>query len=146
MRSSPEPKPAMAASWCVPRVLTNAEFSDAVAASDAVLLPYHAVTGSGVLFAAWTLGAGVIASDLPFFREMLESRPLGGRTFRLGDSTALPVRSGLPGSTRWTSGAAASPPIVEALSPEHVVAPFVDALHRRHPVSACMHGRCVPRA
>jgi len=118
----------------VPRVLTNAEFSDAVAASDAVLLPYHAVTGSGVLFAAWTLGAGVIASDLPFFREMLDSRPLGGRTFRLGDSTALASAIGayleVPVDERHRGIAA----IVEALSPEHVVAPFVDALHRRHPV------------
>ena len=66
----------------IPRALTEAEFSDAVGASDAVLLPYRAVTGSGVLFAAWTLGAGVIASDLPFFREMLDARPLLGQTFR----------------------------------------------------------------
>ena len=125
----------MAASWLYPRVLTNAEFSDAVAASDAVVLPYHAVTGSAVLFAAWTLGAGVIASDLPFFREMLENRPLGGRTFRLGDSAALAsaIKAYLevPVDERRRGIAA----IVDNLSPEHVVAPFVEALRRRHPVS-----------
>ena len=118
-----------------PRVLTNAEFSDAVAASDAVVLPYHAVTGSGVLFAAWTLGAGVVASDLPFFREMLDGRPLGGRTFRLGDSTALAsaIKAYLevPVDERRRGIAA----IVDDLSPEHVVAPFVEALRHRHPVS-----------
>jgi len=119
----------------LPRVLTNAEFSDAVAASDAVVLPYHAVTGSGVLFAAWTLGAGVVASDLPFFREMLDGRPLGGRTFRLGDSTALAnaltAYLEVPVDERRRGIAA----IVDDLSPEHVVVPFVEALRLRHPIS-----------
>ena len=117
----------------LPRVLTDKEFSDAIAASDAIVLPYHAVTGSGVLFAAWTLGAGVIASDLPFFREMLDSRPLCGRTFRAGDSaslvSAITAYLEVPLDVRRRAIAA----LVDALSPEHVVTPFVEALRRRHP-------------
>jgi glycosyltransferase involved in cell wall biosynthesis len=119
----------------LPRVLTDAEFSDAVGASDAIVLPYHAVTGSGVLFAAWTLGAGVIASDLPFFREMLDGRPLAGRTFHVGDSAALAdaITSYLdvPVEERRRGIDA----LVDALSPEHIVGPFVEALRRRHPVA-----------
>src|SRR5688572_9327116 len=114
------------------RVLTEAEFANAVAASDAVLLPYHAVTGSGVLFAAWTLGAGVIASDLPFFREMLDGAPLLGRTFRTGDGAAL--RTAI--EDYLTIDAAerrrAITAIVDQLSPERAVLPFVNALRARH--------------
>jgi beta-1,4-mannosyltransferase len=121
----------------VPRVLSESEFSDAVAASDAVLLPYHTVTGSGVLFAAWTQGAGVIASDLPFFREILDPHPSCGRTFAAGDSAALAaaieIYLAIPAEARRRAVAAA----VEVLAPERVVMPFVDALRRRHPVSRC---------
>ena len=118
----------------VPRSLSDAEFSDAVAASDAVLLPYHAVTGSGVLFAAWTQGAGVIASDLPFFREMLDGHPLRGRTFRAGDAadlaSAISTYLALPANERHRAIAA----VVDSLAPERVVRPFAEALRRRHPV------------
>ena len=44
-----------------------------IGASDAVLLPYRSVTGSGVLLTALTFSRGVIASDLPYFREVLDS-------------------------------------------------------------------------
>jgi glycosyltransferase involved in cell wall biosynthesis len=70
------------------RFITNQEFSDLISASEAVLLPYLKVTGSGVLLAAWTLGCGTIASDLPFFREMLGDRA-GGALFPCGDAIGL---------------------------------------------------------
>ena len=102
-----------------------------MAASDAVVLPYHAVTGSGVLFAAWTLGAGVIASDLPFFREMLSGDPLRGRTFRVGDSADLAgaIEGYLAVPRDKRRGALAA--IADELSPEHVVRPLVDFLYSR---------------
>jgi beta-1,4-mannosyltransferase len=115
-----------------PRALTDEEFSAAMAASDAVLLPYRAVTGSGVLFAAWTMGAGVIASDLPFFSEMLSGEPMRGRTFRAGDSADLArvIESylGVPAEHRRQAVLHA---VVE-LSPDRVVVPFVEALGGRH--------------
>lgn len=116
----------------IPRTLTESEFSDAVAASDAVLLPYHAVTGSGVLFAAWTLGAGVIASDLPFFREMLDGRPLLGRTFHTGNAADLAsaIQAYLASSADDRQRAISS--AVEHLSMERVVQPLVEALRERH--------------
>ena len=125
----------------VPRALTDSEFADAVSASDAVLLPYHAVTGSGVLFAAWTQGAGVIASDLPFFREMLDGQPLLGRTFQTGDSAdlarAIDAYLALPPGERRRAIAA----VVDSLAPERVVRPFVDALRRRHAGTRARAGR-----
>ena len=122
----------------LPRVLTDTEFSDAVGASDAVLLPYRAVTGSGVLFAAWTLGAGVIASDLPFFREMLDDRPLLGRTFRAGASADLAraIQEYLAISRDDRSHAISE--MVETFSMNRVVRPFVEALWS-------WRGRCAHR-
>lgn len=112
----------------IPRSLTADEFADAVSASDAVLLPYRAVTGSGILFSAWTMGAGVIASDLPFFREMLDQGPLLGRTFPAGDAAALAAGIeeylGIPAELRRRAIAAT----IESLPPERVVVPFVEEL------------------
>lgn len=71
------------------RALTDQEFSDLVGASDAVLLPYRKITGSGSLLAAWTLGRGVIASDLPLFREMLAREPEAGELFRAEEAASL---------------------------------------------------------
>lgn len=72
-----------------PRKLTDQEFADIVSASDAVLLPYSAITGSGLLLAAWTLGCGVVASDLPYFREMITTGSDSGVLVSTGDAGAL---------------------------------------------------------
>jgi glycosyltransferase involved in cell wall biosynthesis len=73
----------------VDRHLSEQEFADYIAASDLVLLPYRKVTGSGIALAALTLGRGVIASDLPFFVDLLRGRPDAGRVFRSGDEKDL---------------------------------------------------------
>jgi glycosyltransferase involved in cell wall biosynthesis len=72
-----------------PAKLSDQEFADTVAACDAVLLPYSAITGSGVLLAAWTLGSGVVASDLPYFREMIPAGSDSGMLVSMGDPKAL---------------------------------------------------------
>ncbi len=54
------------------------ELADLLHASDGVLLPYRTITMSGVLLAALTAGRGVVASDLPPFREVLEPEPRAG--------------------------------------------------------------------
>ena len=73
----------------VDRWLSAQEFADIVGASDAVILPYHNITGSAALFAAWGLGRGVIASDLPFFRETISPEPDAGMLFRCGVGDSL---------------------------------------------------------
>ena len=64
----------------LPRKLLDQEFADLMGASDAALLPYRNVTGSAVLMTALGFGRGVIASDLPYFREVLEGEPDAGLT------------------------------------------------------------------
>jgi glycosyltransferase involved in cell wall biosynthesis len=55
----------------IARKLSDQEFSDFMSASDAVLLPYRQITGSAALLTALGFGRGVVASDLPYFREIL---------------------------------------------------------------------------
>ncbi|WP_164103337.1 glycosyltransferase [Candidatus Laterigemmans baculatus] len=69
----------------VDRQLTDQEFSDFVSASEAVLLPYRKITGSGALLAAWSLGRPVIGSDLDYFREVAAPEPAAARFFAVGD-------------------------------------------------------------
>ena len=52
--------------------------ADITGASDAVLLPYRQITGSGALLMALGMGRGVVASDLPYFREILGDEPDAG--------------------------------------------------------------------
>jgi glycosyltransferase involved in cell wall biosynthesis len=68
--------------------LSDQALADVVSAADAMLLPYTRITGSGALMTAATLGRGVVASDLPFFREMLAGRDDAGRLFPVGDAAA----------------------------------------------------------
>ena len=62
----------------IDRELTDQEFADLTAASDAILLPYRAITGSSALLSALGLGRGVVTSDLPYFREILAGEPEAG--------------------------------------------------------------------
>jgi beta-1,4-mannosyltransferase len=73
----------------VDRELNSQEYSDVAAASEAVLLPYRRITGSAALLAAWSLGRGVVTSDLPFFREMIENHPEAGTLFSTGNPESL---------------------------------------------------------
>jgi beta-1,4-mannosyltransferase len=62
----------------IERTLTDREVADVTGASDAALLPYREITGSAALLMALGLERGVVASDLPFFREILASEPDAG--------------------------------------------------------------------
>jgi beta-1,4-mannosyltransferase len=53
------------------RNLSDQEYADLVAASDAVLLTYTDVTTSAALLAAWTLGTGAVTSAAGYFRELI---------------------------------------------------------------------------
>jgi beta-1,4-mannosyltransferase len=55
----------------MPRLLTDQEFSDYASISDIILLPYRKITGSGALLAALSFSRSVVASDLPYFREIV---------------------------------------------------------------------------
>lgn len=73
----------------VNRHLSDQEFADFVGASDVVALAYRRLTGSGSALAVLTLGRGVVASDWPFFGDLLRGHPRAGRVFTPGDARGL---------------------------------------------------------
>lgn len=73
----------------IPQSLSTQEFADVLNVSEAVLLPYRTITGSGAFMSAMTLGLGVIASDLPYFREMLDGHAEVGCLFEVDNEIAL---------------------------------------------------------
>jgi len=76
-------------SVCIPRQITDQEFSDYAHVCDFLLLPYRKVSGSGALLAYLTLGRGVVASDLPYFREVLSGSKNAGVLFKQNDVNSL---------------------------------------------------------
>lgn len=59
----------------ITRHVSDPEFADLMGASDAALLAYRKITGSAAMLSAFGLGRGVIASDLPYFRETAAGEP-----------------------------------------------------------------------
>ncbi len=62
----------------LPERQTDQRLADLLEASDGIVLPYRRITTSGALIAALTAGRGVVASDLPPFREVLRPAPEAG--------------------------------------------------------------------
>lgn len=114
----------------VPRSLSTQEFSDIVNASEALLLPYRKITGSGAFMSTMTLGRGVIASDLPYFREMLDGHADAGCLFETNNETALAnaIKEYLriPAARRHV----AAKSIAQKYSWDKVVKPVASALRR----------------
>jgi glycosyltransferase involved in cell wall biosynthesis len=73
----------------LPGFVDDQGFADLTAASDAIVLPYRKITGSGALMSALTFRRGVVASDLPFFRETLSGEPDAGRVTAPDEADAL---------------------------------------------------------
>lgn len=69
--------------------ISDQEVANLYEAADSVLLPYESVTGSSALLTAATLRRGVVASDLPFFQELLASHSEAGVLFPSGDVNGL---------------------------------------------------------
>lgn len=65
------------------------KLADIIHAADCILLPYKQITGSSALLASLTLGRAVVASNLPFFSEILAHDPNAGVLFKAGDSGDL---------------------------------------------------------
>ncbi len=63
----------------IDRDLADQEVSDLLSLSEVVWLPYQRVSTSAMLLLSMTAGRGVIATDLPFFREILSGAEDAGR-------------------------------------------------------------------
>lgn len=73
----------------IARTLTDLEVAELITVSEAVVLPYHQITTSGALLTALTLGRAVVATDLPFFREILGPSTSAGVLVPVGDPQGL---------------------------------------------------------
>jgi glycosyltransferase involved in cell wall biosynthesis len=69
--------------------LDDQELADLLGAADCVLLPYLEIFASSTLSLALALGRGVVASDLPYFREVLSMEPDAGVLTPPADPEAL---------------------------------------------------------
>ena len=69
--------------------LTSQQFADLAAAAEIHALPYRGITGSGAIHTAFTFGRGVVASDLPYFREVTAGEPDAAVFAPPGDAVAL---------------------------------------------------------
>ena len=112
------------------RRLTDQEYADLTAASDASLLSYSSATTSGVLLASWSLGTGVIASDLPPFRELIPEPTGAGRVFRSGDADDLALAIDAYLSVPRPARAAAARCEAQKYAWSNCVTPVVEWLRR----------------
>lgn len=116
--------------WKLERI-SDQEFADIVGASEAVLLPYQKITGSGALLSALTLERGVVASDLPYFREILGEADDAGRLAVVNEgSTVLAeaIRDYLSVPAEQRREAARS--VADKYAWRQVVQPVVNALEK----------------
>jgi glycosyltransferase involved in cell wall biosynthesis len=113
--------------------LSEQALADVVHAADCVLLPYQKITGSGAFLTVATLGRGVVASDLRFFRHLLEFDPEAGVLFPAGDV------AGLAGAVRRfferdpAERGRAARRIADRFAWSEVVKPVVAWFHRTFP-------------
>ena len=116
--------------------VSDQRLADLLHAADCVLLPYRRITGSSALLAALTLGRGVVASDLPFFRETLAEEPEAGVLCAPTDpiDLARAVRTffELPADRRH----AAARRIADRYAWDRVIAPVADWFDREFPGQA----------
>lgn len=69
--------------------ISDQAFADLIHAADGIILPYRSITGSGALLATLTLGTGVLVSDLPYFKDILQLEPMAGTVLKDGTPPAL---------------------------------------------------------
>ena len=119
---------AMPGGVLIDRELTDQEFADLTAASDAILLPYRAITGSAALLAALGLGRASSTSDIPIFPGDPRRRTRRGR-----DRVGLGPAAWADGILRYLERPAAARSraalrLAERYSWDRCVEPLVDAL------------------
>jgi glycosyltransferase involved in cell wall biosynthesis len=112
----------------IPRQLTDQEFADLMAASDAAFLPYQNVTGSAVLLTAIGFGRPMIAADLPYFREVLAPEPEAGALIDGSDPARWAQAIDAFFAQPLDSRRQAASRLAERYSWDRVVVPLVDAL------------------
>jgi glycosyltransferase involved in cell wall biosynthesis len=107
--------------------------ADFIHAADCVIMPYRRITGSGALLASLTLARGVVASDLPFFREILAQEPEAGVLSTPGDARDIARAINAFFSIAAESRHAAARRIADRYDWNLVIRPVADWLQRTFP-------------
>jgi glycosyltransferase involved in cell wall biosynthesis len=123
----------------LPQYVSDQEFADLIAASEGMVLPYRKITGSSALLASCSLGRGVVASDLSYFREILQPEPDAGVLFEPESpedlARAVLEYLGMPAEIRR----AAALRLAQHYSWERCIVPVVEAIRAwRAPRSGCL--------
>ena len=116
--------------------------ADLACAADCFVLPYQRITGSGALLTAATLGRGVVASDLPYFRKHWLVEPESCVLFTPGEAPALAsaVRTFFDCGSLIRGQAARR--LADRFDWDRVVQPVVDWYRRTFPVLAASDLSC----
>ena len=115
----------------IAREIDNQELADLAGAADCAALPYLRITGSLAVMTPLTFGRGVVASDLPFFRELLAMGPEAGVLFPVGDAAALARAVHEFFAPGVEHRAAAARQLADQFAWRSVVQPYADWLHQR---------------
>jgi glycosyltransferase involved in cell wall biosynthesis len=115
------------------RDVSDQESADLLHACDCVVLPYHRITGSGVLLSAFSMGRGVIASDLPYFQGALAAEPEAAVLFARGDAADLARAVERYFAAPLSLRSAAARNVADRHAPDKVVRPFGEWLQRNLP-------------
>jgi glycosyltransferase involved in cell wall biosynthesis len=111
--------------------LGGSDLADLLTAADCAILPYLDIVGSAALAACLTVGRGVVASDLPYFRESLAGEPDAGVLFPPGDPAGLRKAIATYFSMDRSRREAAVGRLASTRRWEHVVAPVAEWLQAR---------------
>ena len=111
--------------------LSDQNVSNLLHLSEMMWLPYRRISSSSAVLLALTASRGVIASDLPFFREILEKAPGAGRLVRASDPMALAEATRAYLKMPARERAAAARTLADQYDWDHVVQDFALTLKAR---------------
>jgi glycosyltransferase involved in cell wall biosynthesis len=111
--------------------LSDQNVSNLLHLSEMMWLPYRRISSSSAALLALTASRGVIASDLPFFREILEGSAGAGRLVRASDPMALAEATRAYLQVSASERAAAARALADRYAWDQVVQDFAQTLRAR---------------
>ena len=111
--------------------LSDQDVSNLLHLSEMMWLPYRRISSSSAVLVSLTASRGVVASDLPFFREILEGEENAGRLVEPGDPVAIAGATREYLEVRTDERARAARRVADRYAWDQVVHDFASALKAR---------------
>lgn len=122
----------------LPGELNDQEMADLVHAADVILLPYERITSSAALLLAFTFARGVVTSDLPLFREIIQQNPKAGTMFPSGDVDSFAQAIHEFFEKHFEDRGPAARELADRFAWRNVVRPVVEWLQKNVPAKSAM--------